>query len=268
MSLSESLDALRGYEDFLASRGADVVRRLRPGLNGQRIDDLCQRHNAVLPQDARALWMWHDGDAAGPWEDNGWTGQPGIVAWYSFPSLESTLTMLEQECPDRETPLRLPGDDEADVQHHVRDAIPIAYYSLGARLAIVDWPMKRQCVIYPGGGANGAYALYRGEYWTLPDFISMCEQCIESGLWRIYPDGQIRVDRTRQMSIYHERVKRNGGKPIKDPAYSGDQSGRDFTLQEMLSFAAAAQQDKLQHSHKAADRNADDAQEGDGHGVQ
>ncbi len=70
------------------------------------------------------------------------------------------------------------------------------------------------------------------------------------------------------MSIYHERVKRNGGKPIEDPAYSNDRSGRGITLQEMLSFAAAAQQDELQHSHKAADRNADDAQEGDGHGVQ
>ena len=55
MSLSESLDALRGYEDFLASRGADVVRRLRPGLDGQRIDDLCRQHNAVLPQDARVV---------------------------------------------------------------------------------------------------------------------------------------------------------------------------------------------------------------------
>lgn len=269
MSMSESLDALRGYEDFLASRGADVVRRLRPGLNSQRIDDLCQRHNAVLPEDARALWMWHDGDAAGPWEDNGWTGQPGIVAWYSFPSLESTLTMLEKAYPNPGLQVDISLDDGTESQVPLRSIPPIAYYLGEPRMSLVC-PDGETAIVFPGSG-NDTYALESGDCWTIPEFVAMCEQCIESGIWRIYPDGQIRCDRQWQIEDYRQRAKKSKKKPSAKRGRSYldklTPEQRQGLLSGIADFIKAAQEYEAETDASAGGK-ADDTQEGDGHGVQ
>lgn len=56
---------LRGWEARLARRDPTSVSHLRPGLTRAQVDAIAAEHGTRLPDDAAAVWMWHDGERDG-----------------------------------------------------------------------------------------------------------------------------------------------------------------------------------------------------------
>jgi hypothetical protein len=53
--------ALERYESALRSLGAPVVANLRPGISPGELLELEAQYGVELPDEARAVWQWHDG---------------------------------------------------------------------------------------------------------------------------------------------------------------------------------------------------------------
>lgn len=62
MTAVEATHALTDWEDRLRGLGARGVAHLRPGLPPEQIDTITAEYGLELPQDARAVWAWHDGE--------------------------------------------------------------------------------------------------------------------------------------------------------------------------------------------------------------
>ncbi|MGN0109431.1 MAG: hypothetical protein ACI38B_05070, partial [Bifidobacterium sp.] len=192
-----------------------------------------------------------------------------IVAWYSFPSLESTLTMLERAYPNPGLQVDIPRKDGTESQIPLRSILPIAYYLGEPRLSLVC-PDGETAIVFPGSGID-TYALESGDCWTIPEFVAMCEECIESGIWRIYPDGQIRCDRQWQIQDYRQHAKKTGTKHAVNRGRSYldrlSPEQRQGLLSGIADFIKAAQEYEAGED-ASTDGTVDDTQEGDGHGVQ
>jgi hypothetical protein len=61
MTAAEVTKALERYEDALRRRGAAVVPNLRPGISETELRELERQHHLELPEDAAAVWRWHNG---------------------------------------------------------------------------------------------------------------------------------------------------------------------------------------------------------------
>lgn len=81
------LDRLDGLLTRLRSLRAPIVDQLRPGLSEPEVDALCSAHGLVLPSEARALWLWHNGAGVSQGEMPGAQLGPGIY----FYSLEEGI---------------------------------------------------------------------------------------------------------------------------------------------------------------------------------
>ena len=62
MSKQTIRDELDAYGQAVASSSPSTMQRLRPGLADGAIDQLETEHFLVIPDDARAIWKWHDGE--------------------------------------------------------------------------------------------------------------------------------------------------------------------------------------------------------------
>lgn len=182
MSAEEISQALREYESVLAEHGAAVVRRLRPGISRDKALAIAQRHGFHMSEEALAMWMWHDGDEEGPKLDNGWCGQPGIVAWYSFPCLEASLTIMEETYGSQLGPK---PDETTTEWPDRRCIIPFAYHTCYTVYSFFCPPDEETDIFY-------------GERYDRPhpavDVIRSWTEAVRSGMWRVYPDGQLRSD--------------------------------------------------------------------------
>lgn len=54
-------ELLEKVEEHLRSVDHPVLRRLRPGLSDEQMDELTAPHGLVLGPELRAWWSWHDG---------------------------------------------------------------------------------------------------------------------------------------------------------------------------------------------------------------
>lgn len=72
MSAETVTAALVGWEDRLRGLGAVAVDCLRPGLSREQVDALSAEFEGGLPEEAAAIWMWHDGS------DHGDAPRPGL----------------------------------------------------------------------------------------------------------------------------------------------------------------------------------------------
>lgn len=72
MSAASATRALIGWEDRLRSLGAVAADCLRPGLARTEVDALSAEFEGGLPEEAAAIWMWHDGS------DHGDAPRPGL----------------------------------------------------------------------------------------------------------------------------------------------------------------------------------------------
>lgn len=72
MSAETATEALVGWEDRLRGLGAKAVDDLRPGLTRGQVDALAAELQGGLPEEAAAIWMWHDGS------DHGGVPRPGL----------------------------------------------------------------------------------------------------------------------------------------------------------------------------------------------
>ena len=61
MSAAEVAGALQHYESALRRLGAAVVPNLRPGISDTELRELERRYGVELPEDAAAVWRWHNG---------------------------------------------------------------------------------------------------------------------------------------------------------------------------------------------------------------
>lgn len=65
-SADEVTRQLRQWEERLWRRDRASVSYLRPGLTRAQVDATAAEHGIRLPDDAAAVWMWHDGERATP----------------------------------------------------------------------------------------------------------------------------------------------------------------------------------------------------------
>lgn len=72
MSAESVTEALAGWEDRLRSLGSVAVDCLQPGISREQIDALAAEFDGGLPEEAAAIWMWHDGC------DHGRPPMPGL----------------------------------------------------------------------------------------------------------------------------------------------------------------------------------------------
>lgn len=64
MTASEVEHELQRFEQLCRDRGAINVTRMGPGLTPDQLRVIEERHNLRLPEDATAVWSWHNGAAA------------------------------------------------------------------------------------------------------------------------------------------------------------------------------------------------------------
>jgi hypothetical protein len=65
MTRREVTEELDAYTAAVASSSSAVIARLRPGIASGELERLEDEFDTVLPDDARAIWEWRDGEDAG-----------------------------------------------------------------------------------------------------------------------------------------------------------------------------------------------------------
>ncbi|MDD6461834.1 MAG: hypothetical protein PUF51_05180 [Bifidobacteriaceae bacterium] len=196
MTFQETTQALREYEDVLQEHGADVVRRLHPGLTREDALHAAEKRGLFLTEDALALWMWHDGDASAESSTNSWCGDAGIVASLSFPSLGDALDIALKNPVLKDSRKAAPGSI-IDVY-----LLPVAtlwgepHISLHCTKqnpdVMEDAPMPVQDTLAFYGDA---YVVDDSTH-TIPfaQMVRSWTRYVQMGYWKVYPDGQLRED--------------------------------------------------------------------------
>ena len=203
MTFQETTQELREYQDVLQEYGADVVRRLRPGLTREDALHAAEKRGLFLTEDALALWMWHDGDASAESSTNSWCGDAGIVASLSFPSLGDALDIALKNPVLKDESRKADPESVIDVY-----SLPVAtlwgepHISLHCTKqnpdALKDAPVPGDTLTYYGDG----YLTYFGDGYgvdsihTIPfaQMVRSWTRYVQMGYWKVYPDGQLRED--------------------------------------------------------------------------
>lgn len=86
MTVAVVLSELEKFESLCRTRGAANVEHLRDGIDPWQIRSLEVEHGLRLPEDAKAVWLWHDGV-----EGEYMFGAPFWGHGYYFLDLESAI---------------------------------------------------------------------------------------------------------------------------------------------------------------------------------
>jgi hypothetical protein len=89
MPAADVTAALERYEAALRSLGAPVARKLRPGIGDAELRELERRYGVELPEDAVAVWRWHNGVH---WSPEMTTQSRFLVPYRYFGDLAESLT--------------------------------------------------------------------------------------------------------------------------------------------------------------------------------
>jgi hypothetical protein len=116
MTAAEVTAELERFEHLCRARGALNVEWMRPGIEPERIRSLEADHGVRLPDDAKAVWLWHDG-ATPPF------GPRTVRFWgasYYFLSLEESLgdARMQLEARNAGDVFRLPGSSWVTLGHN------------------------------------------------------------------------------------------------------------------------------------------------------
>lgn len=96
MSFGDVRKALDAYAAYLDSIGCLSSRRLRPGLSEAQAQEAAHGLGLTLPEDALAIWTWHDGEgAAADFPALCLGGRGGFFNTLRFPSLKVAFRVAE-----------------------------------------------------------------------------------------------------------------------------------------------------------------------------
>lgn len=96
MSFGDVRKALDAYAAYLDSIGCLSPRRLRPGLSEAQAQEAAHGLGLTLPEDALAIWTWHDGEgAAADFPALCLGGRGGFFNTLRFPSLKVAFRVAE-----------------------------------------------------------------------------------------------------------------------------------------------------------------------------
>lgn len=177
MSAAEVTQALDHWAQRLRDLGALGIRQLRPGLSSDEIDALSARYGLTLPEDARAIWAWHDG------ED---TGAQSLAPYREFPPLRDALESaraLAQEAIDR----GLADDDDLAAIVYRREFVPFLGYQ---HPLVFDCrtPAPTTTMWTPDGGLEPATSM------TTVERVRWWHWALDHGAWSITADGLWAID--------------------------------------------------------------------------
>lgn len=181
MSVQEVHDALHGWAARLVSLGAVVVTRLRPGLDPAAAIETGRRAGYELTDEVAALWTWRDGTATRP------GGRPVHLApGQEFESLAASLRRSREYL---ET-----GAAAARGRTHA-GALPwqphwvVAVHGHTLPLVLDGTRPGPDTFRHDPHASPVAVA-----HSTLPQRIARWHDMLDTGTWRIAPDGTWDVD--------------------------------------------------------------------------
>lgn len=185
MTAAEVTHAVTGWVERLRGLGARGVAHLRPGLTPDEIDAISAEHGLALPEDARAIWAWHDGEDVS-------ARSPALAPSRQFHPLREALNLAHQwaqEAIDAGF-----ADDEAiaDIVYRA-ELVPILGF---------QHPLVLDCT--GTRAAAGTTAIWTpdaglGEtpHLTVVERVTWWHWALDHGAWSITPEGWWVVDLSR-----------------------------------------------------------------------
>lgn len=179
MSAREVHDALHGWAARLVSLGAIVVTRLRPGLTWAEAQETGRLHGYDLTEEVAALWTWRDGVGARP-------GRPPVhlAPGQDFLSLDESLRRSREYLAASRAEERAGTPGTRWQPHWV-----VAVHG-HANPLVVDGSRPGPETFRHDPQATPLVVARS----TLPQRIARWHDMLDTGTWRIAPDGTWDVD--------------------------------------------------------------------------
>ncbi|MCC2307193.1 SMI1/KNR4 family protein [Cellulomonas chengniuliangii] len=185
MPAAEVTQALTDWEQRLRGLGARGMPQLRPGLSAAQIDAISNEFGVQLPEDAVAIWAWHDGEQVA-------AGSTALAPYREFHPLREALNLSRTWTQDAVA--RGFAEDEAFAHVIFRaELVPVLGYQLPLVLDCTDpHATSTTTVVWtPDGGLQDMPHL------TMVERITWWHWALDHGAWSISPDGAWNVDFTR-----------------------------------------------------------------------
>jgi len=195
MTATNVLQELNRFEQLSRDRGAVNVERMRPGIDPERIRSLELEYGVRLPDDAKAVWLWHDGVAD---QDETLTVRFWGPAHY-FLDLESSLRDARAQLISRNAGdvFRRPGSSWLTLGHHTVSAV----------IDITEPHAADSPVLV----SDATAAIEEYPVMTLSERIRMWNSAIDDHVWYLGNDRQWNrhldralADRARKGRMYLE----------------------------------------------------------------
>ncbi|MBO0898671.1 hypothetical protein J1G42_01690 [Cellulomonas sp. zg-ZUI222] len=182
MSAAEVTHALTAWEQRLRDLGARGVTYLRPGLPLDDIDALAAEHDLRLPEDARAVWAWHDGEDAA-------ARSPALAPYREFPPLRTALELARTWAQDAIDWGLADDEDLADVIFRPQ-FVPVLGY---------QHPLVFDCRTQASTTAMWTPDAGLGQtpHLTMVERVRWWHWALDHGAWSITPQGLWAVDLSR-----------------------------------------------------------------------
>jgi hypothetical protein len=180
MSATEVTHVLEQWAQRLRDLGARGVSQLRPGLSSDQIDALSAQYDLTLPEDARAIWAWHDG------ED---TGAQSLAPYREFPPLREALEYA-RTCAQNAIDWGAADDEELAAIIYRREFVPFLGYQ---HPLVFDCrtPAPTTTMWTPDGGLEETISM------TTVERVRWWHWALDHGAWSITADGTWAVDFSR-----------------------------------------------------------------------
>lgn len=172
--------ALNEYEGLLRERGALVVDSLRPGVAPKRIAELEQEFGFAIPDEVKAVWLWHD-------------GLEGIRSMVRGPALQ--LTAFGGGFGDLELALQagrrfveIMFEGQPETEYSGKKILSLLIDNVGI---VIDVTPGEAVLTYMNDPAAQMH-----DYPVLPlaERIGWWSWAIENGAWSLKEDGSWAVD--------------------------------------------------------------------------
>ena len=183
MTAADVTAELERFEQLCRERGAVNVERTRPGITPERIRSLEVDNGIRLPDDAKAVWLWHDGVA----DDN---GRHVTRFWghnYYFLNLESSIS---------DARMRLNSRNSGDVFRRPGSSwVTLGHSTVASVIDITEpHPAHLPVLISDATAAIEEYPLV-----SLVERIRLWNSAIENDVWHLDDERQWRRHEDRAL---------------------------------------------------------------------
>jgi hypothetical protein len=176
MSAAEVIAELDRFEDLCRARGALNVEKLRKGITPEGIRTLEEKYRLTLPEDAKAVWLWHDGVVD---QDELLT----VRFWghhFYFLDLEASIL-------DARTRLDIRNGGDVDSRHG-STWVTLGRATDATVIDVTDPNVRDSLVLY----SDAASAIEDYPVLTLTERIAMWNWAIQHGMWYLDDNRQWR----------------------------------------------------------------------------